>query len=222
MKSIFISGIKGNMGSRYARILQKLKVNVYGSDDNSSFMEQASFCKRKGIDGIIIATPTATHLDAINIFGNFCNAPMLVEKPIAKAKIVSPRFHVTMVNQYDYLVREDSVGLSSYNYFKTGGDGLLWDCINIIGMARSSVKINNNSPIWRCMINGQRLHIQDMDRAYIHMLRDWVDDPIPNPEYIMLAHAKVWEMIKEQENKHRANKVEVGTKVIPILGSTND
>tara|TARA_R110000796_G_scaffold252618_2_gene388737 strand:+ start:3995 stop:4666 length:672 start_codon:yes stop_codon:yes gene_type:complete len=223
MKNIFISGIDGNMGSRYATICRTLGLKVYGVD-RISFTEQARFCKSNDIDGIIVATPTFTHIDAINIFGSHCEyVPMLVEKPLRKGRIKTmPNFKVTMVNQYKYLVDKiDSVGLSYYNYFKSGGDTMLWDCINIIGLANSEISIKANSPFWRCMINGQMLNIKDMDGAYLNMVRDWTKNPEGNREYIELAHDKVC-ALKESKPIPRGNKVKTGSQVIPILGKAID
>lgn len=229
MKNVFISGIKGNMGSRYALICHALGLRVYGTD-LVSFTEQATFCRKKNIDGVIIATPTHTHIDAINIFGNQCNLPMLVEKPIRIGRVrTMPDFNVTMVNQYKYLAKENSVGLTYYNYFKTGGDGLLWDCINIIGLAKGEVSVKKESPFWRCMINGHRINIKDMDRAYFDMIKDWSRNPIGNRYYIELAHEKVAAMKNAKptpKTSEERNQIKTSTKtevnVIPILGRTDD
>lgn len=214
MRNVFISGLKGNMGQRYASICQKLGYKVTGCDKTASFMEQAYFCKKKAIDRVIIATPTETHLDAIEIFKQLTNAYMLVEKPLARNHLTDLGDKVTMVNQYEYLVSENCIGPSSYNYFKSGSDGLFWDCINIIGLAKGNVSIKNDSPIWRTMINGRRLNISDMDLAYIDMVRDWLQEPRPNQNYYIKAHDKVIDMIETFE-KEKISKA----KVVPIFGS---
>lgn len=222
MKRVFISGVSGNMGSRYALICKKLGLKVYGAD-MVSFTEQSSFCNGNDIDGIIVATPTHTHVDAINIFGNQTKLPILVEKPIRCGRLKTmPDFPITMVNQYAYLADPSSVGLTYYNYFKTGGDGLLWDCINIVGLAKSEVSIKKDSVFWRCMINGKRLQIRDMDRAYIEMVKDWTEDPFKgNREYFQKAHDKVVSMLAKGgtgTTTEERNKIKSDSQVIPILG----
>lgn len=223
MKKVFISGINGNMGARYGLICRTLGLDVYGSDQ-SSFTEQGDFCVRNNIDGIIVATPTFTHVDAINIFGNEApDIPVLIEKPIRLGPVETmPDYKLTMVNQYKYLVDNDRIGLTYYNYFKTGGDGLLWDCINIIGLAKTEVSIKRQSPFWRCSINGQDLNIKDMDKAYYDMLDDWTTNPVSNHEYIQKAHAKVNEMVKAGVTNTRKikepNDVKTGSQVLPIVG----
>jgi hypothetical protein len=227
MKKIYISGVKGNMGRRYKLICKRLGLKLFGSDC-TSFTEQASFCLHEGIDGIIVATPTYTHVDALNIFSHITpNIPVLVEKPIQLGEIlVPPEHNVTMVNQYKYLVgNNNSVGITYYNYFKTGGDGLLWDCINIIGMAKSEVTIKNSSLLWGCVINGKKLRLQDMDKAYVEMVKDWTEKPVGNHGYIEHAHKAVMVMSKckpAPKTSGERNKMKAKSEVIPILGRAND
>lgn len=227
MKKVFISGIGGNMGKRYAHICDSLGVNVLGCD-MSSFVRQAMFCHGNAFDGIIVATPTHTHLDAINIFGSLCPyIPILVEKPIEIGKIkgFEKRIKLTMVNQYKYLVDDFSVGPTYYDYFKTGGDGLFWDCINIIGLAKGEVRIKNDSTIWQCMINGKKLSLGDMDNAYVDMIKSWMEDPSGNMEYAFNAHRKVQSLIDRSrndlsnvdDNKSKANKLKTSTKVLSMV-----
>ncbi len=193
MKKVFISGITGNMGSRYALICKRLGLKVYGADI-ISFSSQLQQCAEEYVDGIIIATPTYTHMDAINIFASIEGIPILCEKPIRKGKVqTSNHFNVRMVNQYKYMIDENKKGQTYYNYFKTGQDSLLWDCINIFGLAKGKLKIKNDSPIWDCMINGQKLNLADMDQAYIDMIEDWVKNPINNHKYIEKTHKRVFE-----------------------------
>lgn len=86
-----------------------------------------------------------------------------------------------------------------YNYFKTGNDGLLWDCINIIGTARGPYFIKNDSLIWDCQINGWPIDLRDMDQAYIWNLQDWVKG-WRNKDYILPTHLKVLEAINDKKS----------------------
>ena len=223
LKKIFISGLSGNMGTRYALICkQELGLEVFGMDNDHSFSQQATFVRDNGIEGVIIATPTMTHLDAVQIFDGYVNGiPILCEKPIAKCSVNCRQLtNVRMVNQYKYLVKPDTVGKTSYNFYKTGNDGLLWDCINIVGLAKGECEIKADSARWQCTINGHELKLADMEQAYVDMIQDWVQNPTGNMEYINSAHDKVIEMIEAKKKKQK--QLNMGTEVIPILGTTND
>jgi hypothetical protein len=225
MKKVFISGIGGNMGTRYAFLCSDLGIAVYGMD-KKNYQEQMVFCLENKIDRVIIATPTWNHVDALNIFSTHLpSAYILCEKPIIAGNIRNIPDHtkVTMVNQYKYLLKDPNrFGITYYNYFKTGNDGLYWDCINIIGLAKGKCYVKNDSPFFRCIINGQRISIKDIDRSYMLMVKDWFFNPKPNIEYIKTSHAKVLKMIRDKNNRTPPSRIQTSTKVIPILGKDND
>lgn len=225
MKKVFISGCTGNMGRRYTAICHDLGLTVMGGDKETPLSEQASVAREKDCDGVIIATPTVNHVDALNLFGNIAQLPILCEKPLAPGKLLEMRFNVRMVNQYEYMIDKKSVGKTYWNYYKSGDDGLLWDCINIIGLAKSECVIKGSSPFWRCMINGKELNIKDMDMAYFDMVKDWVKNPTDNLEYCKMAHDKVEVMVDKmikknlkKNEKHKKSKLNCKTNVVPILG----
>lgn len=207
-KNIFISGINGNMGQRYMYVLRALGHTVYGLDKEFSFTEQAHLVQKSDnkIDGIIIATPTPTHLDALMAFMDMEDIkPILCEKPISTNPITLPLFdNISMVNQYKYLLSEkamDSDKMSYYNYFKTGKDSLAWDCINIIGLANGPIAINNGSYKWNCIINGERIDFRRMDYSYYLMVKDWIKNPVADIDYIEYAHNKVLDFLSLSEKK---------------------
>jgi hypothetical protein len=186
---IALIGSKGNMGKRYETILKYRGHEVVGFDLGDTINLDDSY------HSIIIATPTDTHYMQIMELSKF-GLPILCEKPIVKSLLILERLlnsgaKIRMVNQYQYLVDNDPLGSSYYDYFKSGGDGLAWDCINIIGLAHDVPFLANNSPIWKCSINGKELSISQMDQAYIDMLDDWVSNPTSNHDYILTAHQKV-------------------------------
>ncbi len=129
--------------------------------------------------------------------------PILCEKPICKdpdellalmAECRRAGTRLQMVSQYDHLVGTGT-GPSYWNYFKSGNDGLAWDCIQIIGLAKERPVLDNTSPIWSCMINGLKIYIEQMDKAYILMIREWLLRPRDDIERIITSHLKVvaWE-----------------------------
>ncbi len=194
MKKVGVWGSAGNMGKRYCKILEQYGCEVVRIDlGTRGIIENLELLN---IDGFIIATPTKTHLDILEFLIPF-KKPMLCEKPITKhilelQRILSfENIDLSMINQYEFLEDKSSEGHTEYDYFKTGQDDLIWDCINIIGLARSSYDIKDNSLIWNCSINGKKLSISDMDRAYIENIMAWVEGKWRNKSYILPAHAKI-------------------------------
>jgi hypothetical protein len=184
----------GNMGRRYQAIPGHLGVASIGVDVGQNIPVD------QGFDSIIIASPTLLHVHHVLELSQF-DVPMLVEKPLATDLVAvcaacdvleRRQVRVRQVNQYAYLVRPEDVGSTYYNYFRTGSDGLYWDTISIIALARGDVKVASDSPVWRCQINGRKLGLGQMDEAYIMMIKDFVERPPQQPEtgYIRSAHAK--------------------------------
>jgi len=187
MKNVCIVGIQGNMGRRYKAVLDYLDVAVSGTDINGYTYQY----EENKADGYIIATPTSGHLlDIINLRDK--NKPILCEKPITIGMLpnIGGKELVTMVCQYQYLIDKSSVGPTYYDYFRSGSDGLIWDTINILGLAKEMPTIKNESPIWKCAINGKELSIADMDNAYIKMLMDWMKNPRSNWDFATVAHER--------------------------------
>lgn len=177
------------MGRRYQAVLQYLNIPFQAIDEGDAVPNEH-------YRGVIIATPTDSHVDLIEFY-NELGLPILCEKPIAKNLPDVRRAlrceRLTMVNQYDYLVPKGMFGETYYNYWNSGKDGPGWDCINIIGLANGPVpKISNESPLWKCQINGHELSIADMDSSYCRMIDDWVKRPDANNlDYIERAHLRV-------------------------------
>ena len=187
--------MNGGMGRRYRAILESLGHEWMGEDLDPT-QGRGSLVDA---DAVIVATPTSTHGEVLGKILS-CGKPILCEKPIltdifelralmSDAVIADAR--IQMVSQYDYLIDHKSTGLSSYDYFRTGPDGLPWDCMQIIAAAKSGCTIANTSPVWECQINGKKLDLNLMDRAYIAMVRDWLAAPRNDISRILDAHQKV-------------------------------
>ena len=199
MKKILIIGHQGNMGKRYTAVCKRLGIKVVGQDFNDPRPPMS------GVDGIIIASPTSSHTrDILNYSGY--DLPYLCEKPLSKLPIELDNFidvtkklgvRLKMINQYDELIDHTLNGDSHYNYYRTGNDGIAWDCINILGLAKGTVTLSSDSPIWDCQINGQKLSIADMDGAYISMIEKWAEYPDQNLDYIRTSHLKVFRYLRE-------------------------
>lgn len=204
-KKIALFGSGGSMGRRYTAILNWFRYDVIPIEVDASFGESLAACE--DADYIIVASPTETHID-------ICRGILHLEKPILCEKPVStnifelnrflevlkvyPNTRFQMVNQYQYMTLPGVEGLTYYDYYNTGKDGLYWDCMNIIGLAKGKIQIKNESPFWQCQINGFPLARGKVDHSYIEMIREWILCPLDNLEYIYESHLKVYGMIHEK------------------------
>jgi hypothetical protein len=188
------------MGRRYAAILRHLGIEP----------ELYDLGERMPVDfdSVIIATPTHSHINNIEDLA-FCGVPILCEKPIATSVRLAMKacslaadsgIDLEMVNQYAFLKGSPTQwpDLSSYNFYNHGKDGLPWDCISIVGLAKGQVILEETSPIWRCVINGEEMSLADMDGAYIKMIDRWLNRDLQQlgKDYILGAHAKVEALMK--------------------------
>lgn len=180
MTRVCVIGAKGNMGRRYMAILAHLGVEADGVDIGDPI-------RNIGISHYIIATPTTHHSMHIEWLAKLRQRPILCEKPVTKdrAELESLERHVKrghkiyMVNQYAYYSDQlpQKSGITCYDYYNSGKDGILWDCIQIIHLARGEITtLTNKSPVWRCVINGMELNREAIDLCYVKMIRDFISD----------------------------------------------
>lgn len=196
--NILLIGSRGNMGSRYAAILNHFGLHFDGVDINDFINVN------KHYDRIIIATPTDTHIEMLRYCKtHFKKTPILCEKPISTYIHEIKDFDfkdVYMVNNYVFMLQMNPIRVSTdpithYDYFKTGSDGLAWDCIQIINLAEGKITLGCTSPKWQPIINGLQLTPNMIDQSYLEMVWDfthgmryqWGEDEIKQ------AHQKVME-----------------------------
>ena len=198
MKLIYIYGCLGSMARRYRAILEHLGHEWAGEDLDG---QHGGFRLRQA-DAVIIATPTDTHMGLIRQLIDI-GKPVLCEKPIMRqadalgglralmADVVRAGMSLQMVSQYDHLVTAGGSGETRYDYWRSGPDGLAWDCLQIVRHAVDVPTLRNKSPMWDCTINGQRLSIADMDGAYFLEIRNWLAAPRNDVSRILESHEKV-------------------------------
>lgn len=192
--NVLIVGAKGNIGSRYSCIVRHLAhtpIEIDIPHSESTFQQAVGLC-----DHVIVATPTEFHVESVLKVIKHARpgTEILCEKPIAKklnivAELYQRAYHagcnLYSVNQYNYLseaeVFENETGPTRYNYFKSGKDGLYFDCFQLFALASGKVSLANSSPIWSCAINGVPISIKGMDLAYLQMIEDFLG-----------AKAKLW------------------------------
>lgn len=206
--SILIIGSEGSMGKRYQAILKYLGQSYKCADliHDENWVDKIA----SSSTAIIIATPTNTHLKMIRKFSSIPgkNIPILCEKPLVNNKkelkellyeVKSKKIKLRMMYQYQMLDNMSANGQSSYNYFRHGKDGLIWDCMQIISLARGGVDILESSPIWNCKLNGEELNLSDMDKAYVDYIKFWFNYPEQDISYLSDIHLKTIEF--DQRNK---------------------
>lgn len=200
---ILLLGSEGSMGKRYQAIFNYLKLEYLPIDEKiNSFNEMIDAFQK--CDRVLIATPTNSHISIIKMLLVHDNIrDILCEKPIAKsskqvAEILNLfRFRsckFNMVFQYGEILANNGNPnqFTSYDYFRTGNDGLYWDCLQIIALASGPIKLNNKSPYWKCEINDQDLDIASMDHAYLKFIKRWVIGNIEQDhKWLLDIHKKV-------------------------------
>lgn len=192
-----ILGAQGNMGKRYCAILKYLGVDFIPN-------EGEGLPAKGAFDGVLIATPTFMHCSHIRKVWDY-GVPILCEKPLGTdlAEVLDlcrdaekDGVDLRMLNQYAQLVPEGAHGDTRYDYWRTGGDGLAWDCISIVALAKGPVLLQNVSPVWTCTINGHQLSLADMDRAYVKTMQGWLTGDTRGIDYIRKAHLKVTDYLQ--------------------------
>lgn len=193
--SILIIGSEGSMGKRYQAILRFLGKDFKCVDQLHAPSYVDTLANKS--TGVIIATPTKTHLEIIRRLAQSAR-PILCEKPLVKteeelsdlmAEVKSNKIQLRMMMQYQ-MIASPANGETSYDYFRHGSDGLIWDCMQIISLARGKITLAESSPIWKCTINGKELSLSQMDMAYIEYLKLWFEKPAQDVSYLQQIHQK--------------------------------
>jgi hypothetical protein len=181
MKTLII-GSAGSMGQRYRAILEHLKQPFDGVDREHSSRDIID--RARVADRIIVAVPTDIHNSLLKRLIPL-KKPILCEKPIVNStvelkdifnRLEKHNTHFTMMFQYSELVGypHRRKGPTSYDYFRSGKDGLVWDCLQVIALANDTIELKNTSPVWKCTINGTKLDINAMDAAYLSFVNKWI------------------------------------------------
>jgi hypothetical protein len=213
LNKVYLVGANGNMGKRYQAVLKWIRLPYKTRDlDHDEGIE--------GCDGVIIATPTYTHEALAEQYMH--TYPVLCEKPIWtqrynfytrfsrddegmwRAKDFRDYSRLRMLNQYRHVLanaQQTRASNTYYNYYKHGGDGLIFDCINIYGNMKdfetSNVELKEESPVWGCCIDGKILDLADMDQAYVTEIFDWVRNPTGNLHYMCEAHHRAFQLLDQ-------------------------
>ena len=187
---IILIGAKGSMGRRYQAILRHLgqEFSAFDVGEDAQAIEGARRSR-----GVILAPPTQTHAAYCRALAD-CDAPILCEKPISTdlnevREALERPAPFRMMAQYALLDPKED-GPTMYDYYRPGGDGLIWDCIQLVGLARGSLSLAQTSPIWRCALNGRALRLEEVEEAYVLSVRDWIEWPDQERRIIYDYHAR--------------------------------
>lgn len=183
---VLVVGANGNMGARYQAIVRHLGHEVQAVD--------LPWPKEiEPWDHAIVCTPTPHHFVTVAMLADSISGVakrhVLIEKPVMDSLAESAEtfalcrrwgFEAYVVNQYQYLPEAylftHTEGASRYDYFRSGNDGLAWDCFQVFANANGPVELKQESPMWTCVLNGVRIQISGMDRAYVDMVADFLGD----------------------------------------------
>jgi len=220
---ICIIGANGNMGKRYQSVCKYLNIPFHGLDVNDPLPVNAH-----EFTHYLIATPTVSHekilhyLCAVNTIPLkiLCEKPILCDDPQYILDFANDRDHeIFMVNNYAYYSHQiyESEGKTSYNYYNSGGDGMFWDCIQLIYLAKSEISLSNNTPIWFAEINGVELDRETIDLCYVKMIHDFYKNGDVygqrwGREEIIAAHNKVLEYGKNTNWNSSALHIDSATR----------
>lgn len=200
--SVLIIGSEGSMGKRYQAIFKFLGIKFDTYDMEMNFDKKTIDKKIVHNNKILITSPTETHFEWVSHITKLVkNKRILCEKPLSKDIGETEKMlesNLKMVLQYKYMPFDkyeyELGGGSKYDYFRSGKDGLAWDCLQIIGLSEDMAFLSNKSPIWNCKINGKKLNFSHMDFAYIEMLRSFlVSEDDQEKQDILNMHKKVIE-----------------------------
>jgi hypothetical protein len=196
-----IIGSNGSMGRRYQAILKHLEVPFECYDIGTGTQDWSRF------DNFILATPTDLHFRYVKNLEVF-KKPILCEKPLSTdhsefVRILDASCPISMMMQYAYFDRDYAHGKTKYDFYNHGKDGLVWDCFQIIALARGEVEVKESSPIWHCTLNGQEIDLKQMDRAYVWAVRRFLDGIYIPKEKLLEYHLKV----KSYEEKWRSTQL---------------
>ncbi len=198
--SVLIVGADGSMGKRYQAVLRYLNFPFICADSYTPISTMAEHYQKA--QAVIIATPTAIHKSNLDFFSKL-SKPILCEKPLSKDMdelifirdevVRNRKSNLTMMMQYEMLTDLSCAGESYYDYFRHGNDGLAWDCLQVIALAKRRVTLKEESPVWKCEVNGQVLSLSDMDRAYVEFVKRWMARPGEDISRLFDMHLKVME-----------------------------
>jgi len=166
---VLLIGGQGNIGQRYQAILRHLEIPFLVHDiDAERDLHEIAFEKA------IICTPTPTHMEYVHLLMKM-DKMFLCEKPLTMDPMdeVKPYKRGFVVCNYKFVAHNHGPVVSVfYDYYKTGNDGVLWDCCQLIYLD-PDCEICTTSPIWTLAINGRPQPYRNLELSYVQMIKSF-------------------------------------------------
>ena len=201
---ILLIGSEGSIGKRYQAILRHLSIEYQCFDPVLGQMEP----DWNDVDKVLIASPTDTHY-------YWCQRsldkgiPFLCEKPVSKnveeVSAIASRCKLTgidgrMVCNYKFVLGRKKPIVD--DYFRTGGDGVYWDLIQLLYL-NPELKFYTKCPIWTLITEHDVIRYGNLENSYVAMIISWVgghNDHLWNMEDAAKATEVVIERMKKDDH----------------------
>jgi hypothetical protein len=143
-----------------------------------------------GCEKAIVCTPTSDHLATLVKMQGY-EGDILCEKPLVMGNEIDIGFffatmralklNVRMVCNWAFtapnFIDKPESRIIEYDNYNTGKDGMAWDCIQLIYIAKGFPILKTKSPFLDCKIDGERVDEADIAYSYVAMIEAWLKDP---------------------------------------------
>ena len=197
---ILLVGGLGSIGQRYQAILKYLGVAYQVFDPAQGDKDIPTDWTQ-----MIIASPTGTHVGWC-LHAEHRDKPYLCEKPLTKSGGNIPISQGYMVCNYKYLIEPGQSVF--YNYYKTGTDGLLWDCCQLVYLDPAATLLTT-SPRWHLTANSQPITYRELENSYVSMLRDFTKGNYENLWTIEQGKEMTQVVLERVESENRSNTSQI-------------
>jgi hypothetical protein len=187
---MLIVGASGKIAQRYKAILNYLGHPFYSYDVN---FKEATWPLEKSVQAkdlhkivreepaVLIATPSDTHFKVLKRFYHMGYRRFLIEKPIFTQQLdyeLAREFEgadIRGIANYRYV--DGAGGHTIYDYYDAGGEKWYWNLFQIIAMAKSTLTVKRDSPVWSCTLNGKKLTLEEVHKSYIFQIQEFLSNP---------------------------------------------
>ena len=179
---VLLIGGLGSIGLRYQAILKSINVPFIVYDYGSPLEDSPDYNGQKNIPNIqfdkaIICSPTETHINYVHQLIHL-GKTFLCEKPLSKdmedMESLPDYPAGFVVCNYKFLVKPYGMSPSiRYDYYKSGRDGLLWDCCQLIYLD-PECELKNESPLWNLHVNCKEVPYRALELSYVQMIKSFI------------------------------------------------
>jgi len=175
---VLVLGNLGSMGQRYMAVLNYLCHDISTYDPA---LDPEWVPGWLDMDGVIIASPTRTHIDWLTRLHAF-KGPILCEKPISldaeAIRLLPPQAGPRhMVSNWRYIPGMGQRLQSNdirYHYYNCGGESLeenMFQPIMLADPVRSEIDLT--APVFLLLVNDNLIRLEEIQQTYVDMVSDW-------------------------------------------------